>query len=836
MKKILYVLAAAIICILILFKVEIKKIKPLPAETFFLENESDEIRREQWIEQIHKSAPGTNWRAIDLKTRIKKAEENTMPDYQKSSNIIIAGGDLVGYWRETGSMNLAGRTLCVEYDINEDSIYCASAGGNIWKASKTGIAWRCLNDNFKIPKINMVRKISNGNGYRLLVSSGEWNVPGFWYSDDDGQTWHSSTGLSGIENWGNVVKAVVVNDSQNTIYLLAFEWDYNAWEEITSLYVSTDKGVSFTKIQSYSTAVYGSKDNFDIWPSTNGTPAVYLIENNNIFYIDNNYSPVFISSIAFSTAGSVLLSGCQTATQTYLYVAVYGNDNTTFYQSADAGISWTQKGSIPTDPFMKNSFTVSLKYPDYLYYGGVECYVSQNGGSSWTKVNDWGEYYNNMIIKLHADIPGINSFIDSSDAEFIYVNTDGGTYISYDNLTNVENISTNNLNIGQYYSVYSYRNNMQFIFAGSQDQGYQFCNNNDNAGQESFTQIISGDYGHIVSADGGNSLWMVYPGYAAYYPAAITSPTLSFWWTFSCTGQFWIPPLMEDPTAPDKVYLGGGTTSLGTHIFHLTSTGSIVNANELSFDFSGSSNSEAISAMAYSPLNPDYRYVMNGNGDFFTSTDGGTTWTQTNGFDGPDGHYLYGAKIIPSQVQPGKVYVGGSGYSNPPVFVSTDNGASFTAINNGIPNTMVYDMAITPGDEYLFAATDVGPYVYITNNGQWYDLSQGFVPDQTYWAVDYLPLTNTVRFGTYGRGIWDFVIDSTTISVNNKVSENGLYVFPNPANQILNIESNNNCVSVYDLSGKLMIETRKNRIDVSGWSKGVYVVKTAGFSQKFVKN
>ena len=32
-------------------------------------------------------------------------------------------------------------------------------------------------------------------------------------------------------------------------------------------------------------------------------------------------------------------------------------------------------------------------------------------------------------------------------------------------------------------------------------------------------------------------------------------------------------------------------------------------------------------------------------------------------------------------------------------------------------------------------------------------------PDQTYWSVDFVPEINTARFGTYGRGIWDFVLD-----------------------------------------------------------------------------
>ena len=32
-------------------------------------------------------------------------------------------------------------------------------------------------------------------------------------------------------------------------------------------------------------------------------------------------------------------------------------------------------------------------------------------------------------------------------------------------------------------------------------------------------------------------------------------------------------------------------------------------------------------------------------------------------------------------------------------------------------------------------------------------------PDQTYWTVEYIAGIQTVRYGTYGRGIWDFILD-----------------------------------------------------------------------------
>ena len=54
-------------------------------------------------------------------------------------------------------------------------------------------------------------------------------------------------------------------------------------------------------------------------------------------------------------------------------------------------------------------------------------------------------------------------------------------------------------------------------------------------------------------------------------------------------------------------------------------------------------------------------------------------------------------------------------------------------------------------------------------------------PDQNFTCVDFIPSLNTVRFGTYGRGTWDFAINTEPlVSVAENEKENGLTVFPNP--------------------------------------------------------
>ena len=80
-------------------------------------------------------------------------------------------------------------------------------------------------------------------------------------------------------------------------------------------------------------------------------------------------------------------------------------------------------------------------------------------------------------------------------------------------------------------------------------------------------------------------------------------------------------------------------------------------------------------------------------------------------------------------------------------------------MSQGMPNTLVYDLASTNQESFIFAATAVGAFAFSMEDGSWEDILGVEGPDQTYWTVEFISDINTVRFGTYGRGIWDFIID-----------------------------------------------------------------------------
>ncbi|NOZ09218.1 MAG: hypothetical protein GXO91_10165 [FCB group bacterium] len=726
---------------------------PAPTEIVLRNRERQDFKRqrEEYIESMHKTAPGTDWHRIDAETRRQKWLEKTVlrqiwknshePDLEKPASVRFGNRDIEGTWSERGSNNQSGRMLTTAVDYENGLLYCASSGGNIWRGTLDGENWESLTDYYQIKGISLLRFVSTATADRLLIGTRGQH---FYYSDDEGFTIQEAAGLDNLQNWGWTQRVIVRNDDTHTIYLLSTEWDYAAWQQISVLRKSTDQGGSFQTVSILTETMSGS---FDIWTPRYADAGVYLQNDNEIYSIGENdlFSPV--GSIPTANSGDNLLTGGMNGNAPFLYARV-GND---IFYSPNGGHAWQWQSTAPTGTFMNNSFNCSNINPQYVFIAGVELYKSSDHGVTWQVVNNWWEYYGQESNRLHADIPEIRFFITPTGEEVAYVSTDGGVYESDDYLQSVNNLSLNGLGVSQYYSTYTTRFEPYHVYAGAQDQGYQ-RNQNDQGGILDFEQVISGDYGHLVSGDNGASIWCDYPGFVLFYPNA-TSGSNGLTWDFVGSDYLWLPPLLADPFDPEVAYLAGGGVG-GNHIIRLEASAGYIDYQQLPYGFGGT-----VSAMAISPIDQAYSYVLTTEGQFYTSVDYGGEWQLSTGFSGPGSHYFYGSTIHPSSTQLGTVYIGGSGYSNPAVYLSEDNGITFTPITDGLPGTLVFELAATEDESILFAATEAGPYGYVPDEGVWYDLAGIFAPDQTYWSVDYIPQIATARFGTYGRGIWDFTLE-----------------------------------------------------------------------------
>ena len=63
-----------------------------------------------------------------------------------------------------------------------------------------------------------------------------------------------------------------------------------------------------------------------------------------------------------------------------------------------------------------------------------------------------------------------------------------------------------------------------------------------------------------------------------------------------------------------------------------------------------------------------------------------------------------------------------------------------------------------------------------------------------------------------------------------------LEVYPTVTDGIINIDNaSNEVVSLYNLSGILLLEVRAQSIDISNYPKGIYILKVGGRTSKVVR-
>ena len=780
---------------------------PKPTEgTQIHQGEDDEdnaTKREAWFELMHRHAPTTSWQQLEYQNAMehhlkKQASANTRSDVE-----ILANGALSGRWIEKGNTNQAGSVYETLYDVDTDKIYTVSAGGTLWSGNRSGTDWEVVNQDFIFSRWLLEMIVLPDGTKRMLALINQ--VP--HYSDDGGLTWTTSEGITALDFWGGPKNTVVLKGVDNQIFCLSKP---SFWVNY-ALYRSIDQGVSFEKIHQFP---FHNSERYTLSKPINGN-VPYVIEKNNAEFATlhkwqtdtESFETIMVTDQIEFDNQVANLAGHTSENTTRLFT--YGRNNVV-KMSEDEGQTWSEQGFIPDGPWAVGIY-VSPSNPDFLMTGGLNCYKSFDAGVTWELQNQWWEYYDNVPSKLHADIMSFNEFIDPSGNTFQLISNHGGLSISYDNFATTTNIGTNGLNVNQFYDVRTDPLNPIYIYAGSQDQGFQrgidFLADN----AITMEQVISGDYGHLAFSENNQRLWTVFPGGDIYY---YDQPQIGFNTAFyslnSENETVWIPPTMESPnTAANEIYLAGGNANGGggSYIIKLEEENGVITANNLSFNFLPDAGGE-VSAMRFSPLNPNRWYVGTTNGRFFTSEDSGQSWEQTLNFL-PDGHFLYGQSILPSNQNPDRVYYAGSGYDNPAVFVSNDNGITFQDMSNGLPPTLVFELVSNPDESMLFAATEAGPFVYVVADDEWFDMRGNDAPTQTYWSVEYLAATETIRFGTYGRGIWDFKMEEVTSTQSTDINQVAFKVFPNPTVDAITVEISQTTapdlnIKMLDVSGKII--------------------------------
>ena len=786
-----------------------------------MEDGSTKDLKKAWFEATHSSAPETDWRRIELENTYHKYNNRNL--YKGPNSVSLGNSHIEGFWEEKGSKNQAGSMLATAYNKVTDKIVAISDGGSLWESDLNGDSWVALEDQLRFDGRFLDVVYPTNGRYRLITSIG--GVP--YYQESTEQIWVRAVGVeeSSIPKTKN---QLIIQDGRKIFYLsqsiagapveLMYSDDYgSSYRNVRTLTARDLKDVAIAKNPN-------GQELFLIEEKSGTRSDIYIFQEAS----ENLTLLTFSSSIGFGQYGKANLQVYKAngITQLYVYDA-FNNLKTT----TNNGLTWSTLSTLPITPW-DVGLMVSPSDPNVMVIGGIEAYISRNGGATFTKVNDWGRYYEDILINLHADIMYVKEIQTNNDGPVLLISNHGGISKSSDKGSNFLNIGTEGLNTSQYYSVKTSPINENFIFAGSQDQGIQKAIDL-GEGAVDFKQLKAGDYGHLQFTNYGRSLWAIYPGgNMYYYPDPIQSEVSQQPFDLLLNNpSVWIPPIITSPYNPNAVLIAGGSliNTTGSYIVDVSIDNfSQIFGTQWPFDFSVSGGD--ISALAYNHEDKNEFYALTTNGKFYKSTNRGAHFQQkTTGLT--DAHHLYGNTILTSHLDKSTILIGGSGYDNPAVFISYDSGESFEPMVDGLPPTTVFQMVYDPEEQFIFAATEAGPYVYIKNEGIWKDLSEGQAPNLRYWSVEFLPNSSKVRFGTYGRGIWDFNLKVLTDTKDLVTDIQTINIYPNPATEKATVKFQQSIqqatVQIISTTGQVMntlnlVKVDELTIDVSDYADGVY--------------
>jgi photosystem II stability/assembly factor-like uncharacterized protein len=618
-------------------------------------------------------------------------------------------------------------------------LVAGSSLGGVWRGSLDGEGWTSLGDNLFGGCHGIA--VSPGNPEIITAVTDGGNIS---YTADGGSTWHRPQGLPSALHFCR--RVLVDRSTPGRLYLIARR--NSSW----SVYRSNNSGRSYGEVRAL-----GSTPG-DLWIDRVEGGTLYLLEGTSLLRSGNGGDTwIPLGSVNVMNPQAVVLAGSEEGAPTF-YATVKVSGQWKLYRS-NGGNTWSYRSDI--DDYWE-TLAASITDRNLVFHGGVEMWRSTDGGLGFARVNGWGEYYGDPASKLHADIPGID-VVWHQGQEITFISTDGGLYRSDDGAQTVRNLSLEGLGVGQYYSTLTSVNDPELVIAGAQDQGYQRSSGPAGSnGPLPFRQIISGDYGHLTSSDGTHGwVYSVYPGFVLVQRGE-DDPQLDAFLDFP-EGETlqWMPRVLADPEDSRAFFL------CCTHLWRYVRSQGQWLLEQLPHDFTGNGGS-TLTALSIAPGDHDRRIAATDSGVIWHTNDGGQTWNLSPD-GGPASHYFYGSALVHSPDDPLTAYLGGSGYSGPAVYRTRDGGVTWEPVGTGLPSTLVYDLAFqnldgaaVTGDVYrtgidvVYAATESGPFRLDPVTDRWEDISGSEAPLTLYWSVEAVPAAGVMRFGTYGRGIWDY--------------------------------------------------------------------------------
>jgi len=718
-------------------------------------------------------------------------------------------------WEFAGPTNIGGRITDIEsHPDSPETIYLGAATGGVWKSTNNGSSWEFKFDGVDLISIGDIA-IDPNNEDVIYAGTGEANSSSFSFigngiykSTDAGESWEHS----GLELSSYIGRVIVDYDNSSRIYAAVCGNLFTPSEE-RGIYRSVDAGETWNRM---------------------------LFVNDTVAGIDLVQHP---------DNPDILYAAMWERSRGLEYRHSFG-EGSGIWKSTDGGDTWNEMTTgLPTGNVGRPGLAIAKSNPDvlYVFYDmplfQVGVYKTQDGGDTWTQTND-GELYGmnssfgwyfgqvrvhpqdeNMVwvmgVPVYRSSNGGDSWqentgwsvhVDNHAMYFDEINNrillgnDGGLYSSQNNGGSWNKI--NNLPFTQFYAIDIDYQNPERLVGGTQDNNTIMTNT---GGVDDWSPILGGDGMYcLIDYSDPNIV------YAEYQWGNLFKSTdggnnmdyiASAWNVDPDPDRVnWSAPLAMDPVDPNVLYFGTYRVfkSINGGLSWSDVSGDITKGIDQYF--------HTITTIAVSPVNNDIVIAGTGDGLIHISTNAGASWENiTNGI--PDRWVTH---VIADPIDENTIYATISGFrwdeQLPHVYKSTDLGQTWQNISGDLPELPVNDIVLDPAiSDNIYIGTDAG--VFFTDNGgeEWFMLSDG-LPNVAVTAMKIHHPSRSLVIGTYGVSMYRLNLDDI-VSVDNGVNSQSdiIKVFPNPFSTNLSIKGEiqkGMVINVYNTAGMLVLNTK----------------------------
>jgi photosystem II stability/assembly factor-like uncharacterized protein len=689
--------------------------------------------------------------------------------------------------------------------------YVGTAGAGLWKTTDDGVKWDNVFKHGDAASIGAVA-LAPSDPKKIWLGTGEANPRndvligrGVYFSPDDGKTWQ----FKGLADAGLIANIVVSPNDPNTVWVAVLG---NPWKPSATrgVFMTTDGGKTWKKVL-YVNDTTGASD-IEIDPSNPNVllAGMWTEQRKPWTQVNGSTDGGIFKSTDGGRTWNKLGGGLPTTDPTdrvkigfapsspNIVYATMPTQKCILWGSTDSGANWkciSNNHELAVRMFYFSSFAVAPNDPKTIYFSSFNLMKSTDGGKT-AKVIDRD---------VHVDHHSI--WIDPKNPERIIQGNDGGAFESVDGGKSWR--SFNNMPIEEFYTV-AISDTVPFGVCGGIQDDNAACGpsnslSSDGIADADWWNPSGGDGTYVVPAPSDPSI--VYAASQTGYTSRIDTrnwtskfirpvmtsmsdtPISQLQYRFN-----WAAPIAVSASDPNTLYIGANV------VFKSTDGGANwqpiskdltrdikehqpVAGGPVFHDISSAENTDTILSISLAPTDGKVIWAGTDDGLVWVSKDGGANWTNVSA-GLPQAVSL--GRIYQIGVSPfdaGTAYIAVDGHmlgdEHPYVLKTSDYGAHWTSIANGLPDNYAAVVVREDPDRkgLLALGTMHGLYMSFDDGAHWQPMT-GNLPTMAVWDLKFTQSPHDLVLATHGYGLWILDNIEALEQWQPKLADASLHLFP----------------------------------------------------------